>query len=410
MKNTMLVLITTSVGVSACTTSVDLQYARPPEHGNLAAIAKQADDHYEYVELSDVYVKVAPDTAETKPKADEAVKPAGSTGTPVNRPQATAAQTQTTAPAARAQNPASNKKGVKSPSAAAAPKAQPGSTTPKPAAGSTDTNTAAPPKANPLDPALSMTTIDGKKWAATVVPVPSSDYGFMVRGVSSFWRSTTISISRYDNSNIASSVSSKAENLVAKRLGQFAGAAASIVKVGAALGVADVAKPPSKPLLPFSIKIPASNDNGKLNDGWTWGFEYDSSDKPAGTVTFSDFMTQVALKTVGYWPVPACRSGILTVFPPTKDPVPYQYLFNVVVSTPQYVRLQSVPINGKLSPGVVCSASETGTTTDDPLQTLSDDFTALQQGIDKVKAAKKGKTAEPSTKSGADPATDAGKP
>jgi hypothetical protein len=234
--------------------------------------------------------------------------------------------------------------------------------------------------------------IDGKKWSATAVPVPDGSNAFMVRGVSGFWRKTSISIARYQNSDIASSITSKAENLVPQRLGEFAGVAASMVSiVGKGFGVDSAANASAVALLPFSIKVPdLPRAIGTLNDGWSYTFEYDSSDLPAGAVSLADFMTNVADQKVAYWPVLACRTGTLTVIPPNSAEVGHQYVFNVVVATPAAVRLQPVPVDGKLSPGTVCSASETGTTNSDALQNVSDDMTALQQGIAKVKGAKSG--------------------
>jgi len=216
----------------------------------------------------------------------------------------------------------------------------------------------------------------------------------MVRGVSGFWKTTSISIARYDNSDLPSSVTSKAENLVAKRLGQFAGVAASMVSIagGLGLGVDSAGNQPNKPLLPFSIKVPENGPFvGTLNDGWSYRFDYDSDTLPAGTVSFDDFLAGVLGQTVSYWPVMACRTATVTVFPPNKATLGYQYSFNVVVASGAALRLQPVPIDGKLNPGAVCSASESGTTTADPVQTFADDLSALQQGIQKVKDAKNAK-------------------
>jgi hypothetical protein len=129
---------------------------------------------------------------------------------------------------------------------------------------------------------------------------------------------------------------------------------------------------------------------GDLNNGWSYRFDYDTDALPPGTVDFDAFMSGVDGKKVGYWPVLACRTATLTVFPPDKDTLGHKFVFNVVVATTDAIRLQPVPVDGKLSPGTVCSSSETGTASADPVQTAADDLTALQQGIEKVQAAKKG--------------------
>jgi hypothetical protein len=379
------VALTGALITAGCSTAVQLQYAKPPTQTDFVTVAKQADDQYQYVELGSMYVRVAP--AETAAPAKDANKPNTTTAPSTSSPppptdpafSSDSAKKKTVAHDA-ASPPATGK-------ATADPKKAPATPadTQKP---NPDGSTGAPKS---LDPALATALIDGKKWSAITIPMPDPTHAFMVRGVAGFWQKTSISIARYDNSDITSSVSSKAENLVAKRLGQFAGAAASMVSIAKDVGLAvdSAGKAPAAPLLPFSIKVPDSGSKiGDLNDGWSYRFDYDSDALPPGTISFDTFVSGVDGKTVGYWPVLACRTATITVIPPNKNVLGHQFAFNVVVAAPTALRLQPVPIDGKLSPGTVCSSSETGATSVDSVQTFSDDLTALQQGIEKVKGAK----------------------
>jgi hypothetical protein len=127
-------------------------------------------------------------------------------------------------------------------------------------------------------------------------------------------------------------------------------------------------------------------------------------------VSFDQFLGGVAGQTVSYWPVYACRAATITVIPPNKALLGYEYVFNVVVASPAALRLEPVPIDGKLNPGTVCSASESGTATADPVQTFADDLSAVQQGIQKVKDAKGGKSTDTSGSPSSGASADASNP
>jgi hypothetical protein len=388
-------LMALGLALSACSTTVEMQYQTNPPSNDYASVAKRASDHFEYVELSRMYIRVAPqDIAAPANQQD---------GSPSTKPQADATATQDKAGAGAGK---SRKKG-KAPAKAAAP-SNGGTVTPQQPAGTGSANsTGSDEKAATSDPdaVLKTTLIDGKKWTAAVVPISDDNYGFWVRGVTSYWTTTAISIARYENSDMVSSVSSKAENLVAKRLGQFAGAGAAMVKIlgAAGIGVDSAGIEPEAPLLPFSIAVPESGkDIGDLNDGWSYSFEYDSDKPVAGAIGFDSFMSGVANTKIAYWPVLACRTAVLTLFPPNNKGIGHNFAFNIVVSHPNVLRLQPVPVDGKLAIGAICGASETGTQSADPTQALVDSLSALQQGIQKVSDAKnkKGDTTSPSPASG----------
>jgi hypothetical protein len=399
-----------SFALLGCQTSVEVQYQQPSPLGDWEASARQAKEGFTYVELSTSYIQVAPTDNTKGGTTDKPTIPKPkTTGSDLssNPSKPAASGTTQSARASGAQAATPSKKGKSTVPGKDSGGVQPSTGAPaaqRPAngaqQGSTQTDT--PPAT--LDPALATTLIDGKSWTAKTIPVPKDSYGMMVRGnTSSFWKTTALSVSRFANSDIASAVSVKAQNLVAARIGQIAGVAANLVAIGATLGVEGVQQVPTKPLLPFSIPVSPTDDSDTLNDGWTYSLTYDSP-APAGTVSFAAFITHVVATKVNYWPTPACRAATLSLYPPGSS---VAHVFHVIVSTPDYIRLEPLPIDGKLTLGTVCSASVTGTTSTDPLATLSDEMSTLQQGIDKLKPAKPAaSTTKPST--GSPPKKDSG--
>ena len=354
--------------VSGCGTAVKLQYQKPAAN-NIREVAKQANDQYRYVQLASLYVRVAPanTTASEKPdKADQFVKPQK----PFNVAAASARWS------VHAIRPAASGYSLTTEhDAGATPKKARVKGIPAEAGGinfpARGTPTPTPTSrlhayTSKLDPVLATTLIAGKTWSATVVPMPDETHALMVRGVSGFWKTTSISIARYDNSDMASSSRAKRRIWSQSDSGNLPGPRRAWCRSPAASAWVSTAQgnQPTKPLLPFSIKVPENGPSiGTLNDGWSYRFDYDSDTLPAGTVSFDEFLTGVDGQTVSYWPVMACRTATVTVIPPNKAMLGYQYSFNVIVASAAALRLQPVPIDGKLNPGAVCSASESGTTT-----------------------------------------------
>ena len=404
------ILFFLSFALLGCQTSVEVQYQQPSPPGDWEGSARQAKEGYTFVELSTSYIQVAPtdntkDGATDKPTTPKPKTTGSDSNSDPSKPAASGTTHGARTSGAQAATPSKNGK-------SAAPgkdsqSAQPSTKTPTaqgPVRGAPQGSTQPDTPAAALDPALATTLIDGKSWTAKTIPVPKDSYAMMVRGnTSSFWKTTALSVSRFANSDIASAVSVKAQNLVATRIGQIAGVAANLVAIGGTLGVEGVQQVPTKPLLPFSIPVSPTDDSDTLNDGWTYSLTYDSP-VPAGTVSFAAFITHVVSNKVNYWPTPACRAATLSLYPPAST---VAHVFHVIVSTPDYIRLEPLPIDGKLTLGAVCSASVSGTTSTDPFATFSDEMSALQQGIDKLKPAKPAASAtKPST--GSPPKKDTG--
>jgi hypothetical protein len=347
-----------ALGVAGC--AVEVQYTKP-ETG-YDKVVKQANDKYEYISLTSAYIVVAP--VADLPGA-KAVAPSPSPATSANgagtdaKNKASAAKTPPVAanakPPGKAQAPTAATSAVQVP--------PPGDTTkPQPTLGD----------------ALAKVQINDKTWGATVVLLPDEEHTLMVKGVSNFWQSTTLAISKYQNSDAVTSVSSTAKNLVPQRLQQLSEIVVAIAAIGGAAAAG------GEDLQPFVADVSKIPVEGKaLNGGWTYDLAYSNADTPPGTVAYKDFVHNVAGKTVSYWPVPACRNAQLTI----HGAAGRDFVFPVVVSSPDLLRLQPLPVDGKITLGSVCGSSVTGTMTSDPVADVDDDVKALQAAIKAVKGS-----------------------
>ncbi len=378
-------------GLTACQ-HVEIQYAKPSPAGDFAAAEAQANDHYEFVAFPKAVILVQPvDDSAAAPKGD--AKADDAKGGDKSDAAKTADDASKGAPAqngGKATTPKTPKKKTKQAGVAAAASA-PDAAASSPATDKTKTaddskkNADAPVTPPPaLSDSLASAVIDGKKWQAKVVLMPDDKRQFVAKGVVGFWKSTTIALTKYQNTDMVSSVSSTAENLVPKRIGQAASIVASVVKIGAVLGV-DGQTITKLPLQSFRFEVPGGSTSGTINDDWTYSFDYDSDGLPAGTVSFDVFSQNTANRTVGYWPVPACRSATLLV---NRGSDHLTFVFHVIVSSPDAVRLQPLPVSGKVDFGSVCGSTTSGNATSDPLSVTSDDLTAVLQAVKTVKDAK----------------------
>jgi hypothetical protein len=407
MKQRDMVVLTCALTLSGCQ-SVKVQFAPPPQGNDPKELAKLAKDGFSYFVLGTDYVLVAPtadvNSGQGKPKSEAAApstNPSGAGGAATGGSNVAgssdssadhSASSGKTASTTRTQHGSGTAAGASHTGAGTSGAGQSGSDS-KPATDSqgkaapaTDTNTAPPAFNNPL----ATTTIDKQSWSATVVPMPDPQQAYYVKGVSGFWDSTTLGVAHYQNSDLVSSISVTAQNLVPTRIGQIGSAIASIVGIAVTLGVSGVSP---TPLAPFYFKVPDTDTSGNVDDYWVYQFKFDPAQQPAGTVTLDQWKQLIAGKTeVNYWPVPACRNATLTLGNSTLDLAKKAYQFQLVVASQQYVRLQPLPVSGKLDLGTVCGSSTNGTTTVDTLGNVTDDLTAFQKAIQQIKSAKNPKS------------------
>ncbi len=343
------------LGLAGCE-NIEIQYTSPANQGDFAAVESQANDHYELFVLPKTYILVAPVQPETDKKADAAGETSSNKkpGTTVDKSTAKVSG-----------NAAKDKKTV-------------ATTTTAP-----DNNQASSPT---LHNGLATAIIDGMRWEAKVVQLPDDGRVMAVKGVSGFWKSTTIGITKYQNTDLVSSVSSTAENLAPKRIGQVAAVVATAIQIGALVGGVNAQQSKATVLEPFVIEVPAGpNSSGSINEEWTYTFKYDNPTPPPGTVLFQDFLDKAMNRKVSYWPVPVCRSATLQIGTEFSDVHP---TFHVTVSSPEVVRLQPLPVKGKIELGSICGATMSGTATADNFATFSDDLQSIQQAIKTIKDAK----------------------
>jgi len=345
MRRSPLVVL---AALSGCT-SVEVQYVEPAPAGQVNTIETQAKDGYQYFVLSKMVLLVAP-------ASDLGVAPTGQQDAASSKPSVT-----TSSDAPKASAPASKQTASTGTAAQAAAKAASGADTKVPEKAESDTR-------------LARAKIDGVPWAAVVVPTADNSLPLAVRGKSGFWKSTTLTLSRYANSDRPYAVNSTAENLFPKRLEQFTAILSSVAAGVAAVDSAEY------PLQPFKLEIPlVSTKKLNLQEGWMYEFKYDEDESLAGTISIQDFMRLTRGNTVGYWPVPACRSATL-MLSRNRD----KYSFYVTVSSPSHVRLEPLPISGRIDLGDICSSSTNGATSADPTSDVVNNVAAIQKLVKSV--------------------------
>ncbi len=242
----------------------------------------------------------------------------------------------------------------------------------------------------PADTSSTPSSIGRHMWVA--VPTPIADYGrsFLVHGIVGFWSSTTLAISRYPNSDRVASVASTAVNLVPKRIEQVTTLAGTLIQLSAAAVSTE-----DDELRPFAVELPKESVTKQVSvqRGWGYTVEYPNGEERPGTVSFAkDFGSLFENGEVNYWPVQACRVAKLTLFHDHR-----QYVFFATVADPDRIRLQPLPVAGKIELGTVCGASVSGVTSSDPLAAVVDDVTALQQAAQKLSLAPAASPARPAS-------------
>jgi hypothetical protein len=379
------VLLLCSSALAGCDT-VHLQYKTPATAE--ADVLADADAGYHYFALPRTYILVAPEAGQSQ--SSDGNKPASGGGKPPNGsvPQGVNG--------AGKGGVVKNKphKGGQNTSGSGSSSSSSGSDS---GSVKNDAGNGNPPaQTSGSNPAkdLAKTQIGDTTWVASAVPMPDDANGLMVRGISGFWQSTTLGVGRYDNSDMPNTISSKAENLVPKRIGQLATALTTIMSISAAFGVENTPggvtsqPPPSGPALkPFTLPVEASDTSGSLDGGWSYSLHFDSTIVP-DAMSFEKFKTDVDGKYVRYWPVPACRGVTLTLTPPgtaSSSVIDHKPTFHLSVGTPDYVRPETLPVDGSLDLGTVCSGSAKGTMNADAASDAMADLQALQDAVSKLK-------------------------
>jgi hypothetical protein len=375
-------------GLAGCTT-VEVRYEMPATSATEAA--RQAKDNLSYFALQSLSLTVTPKADSAAHSQEPAVTPPVQT-TPTPAPAPAPVQAHHEAGGHLAQG---------APGGAAAATAKKNKAKAKPADKPVDPAPAAPAapataNASATNPAPShdsgsgpgdgqptgvATTVlvDGQEYDGKLVAIQATGHGFMMGGVSNFWKKTAITGTRYADTDRVQSVSVKAENLVATRIGQVATVAGYFISPGTkesgTVGRPDLPKR-------FTIDLSTVGADQKIGEtGWkytlAWKKPKDASDdwKPDGTVTWNDFnkATLESGKKVNYFPAPACVVMTLSIsatYVQAGSAKTDTFRFDdFVASTPDLVRLEPLPIDGKLALSPICSSSVTGTMTADPYDT-----------------------------------------
>lgn len=174
----------------------------------------------------------------------------------------------------------------------------------------------------------------------------------------------------------------KAENLTATRLGQIATVLGYLVSPGASKGISGDQGTEQPPPFDFDVDAEHINATNAVADGSEWSYRLDiPAPNPKGAVSFDKAIAAAKIsKTVNYFPVPACLLGHLYIYKAGVQMAD----FPLVVANPDVVRLEPLPLDGKLTLSSICGASVQGATQVDPYNELFSDLAALQKAYGQV--------------------------
>lgn len=333
-----------SVALTSCA-SVEVQYAEPGNFNDIGHASANANNGLSYYALQKIHVVVEPVAEEVvAPEAQSGKRPALSKTKADNQSDSTDTKKDSAAP----------DKAKEKPTAAS------------------DDDLVAP-----------LAVINGKKWKAQLSVVADDGHGFMMGGTNGFWNKTTVSGTRRANSSLVESVSIKAENLVATRIGQIATvlgyAGPKVIKNEAG----------DRALIPFEFDVELSTLNKpQAIDAGRWWWKFETNATPAGAVEFATFLkTAKNAGKVAYFPVPACLTGELQILDGTASSNTVVARFPLVVSTAEIVRLEPLPLDGKLTLSKICSASVEGDILSNRADEVFQNLAALQAAYAKLNGA-----------------------
>lgn len=432
-----------SLGLVGCA-SVNVRYAAAPTFDDVEAASKAADKGLTYYTLQKIHVSVEPVDAATPAAADtqdskalvKKTEQAKQDGANQNSPKPEDAKASEKPLVDKAVGAETTKgtKATKKTGATTSADGKPGKAATGKAGEQTAKSEAANPKeqkpgetkpaeqkpAEPAKPAVQkgedeiakpIKVINGKTWGATLTVAPDPGHAFLMGGRNGFWKKTTVTGARLANTDQVTTVSIKAENLTAKRLGQIATVLGYFIKTpasAAAVAASSNGDDGQEALLPFEFDVtansfttdpPAVAKYAFVPGTTKWAWTLRGAANLPGTVSFDKFFSKAASvkEGVNYFPVPACLTADLVISKvesnggaPTFTDVAR---FPLVVATAERVRLEPLPLDGKLTLSKICSATVEGATQVDRYDEAFDNLAALQEQYEKLKKGKDDKKA-----------------
>lgn len=364
----LLLGIALGIIISGCA-SVEVHYADAPPFDDVNTAAKLAAAGLSYYSLAKIHLAASPSTKQS----DTVGATSGGGTTSQSKALASASKKQTRGTRANTKSTAATPPGK---TGAANPQAQ-GSGTNESRGDSAAAND------NASDaPVTSTGNINGQPWMVTLTTVRDATHGFMMGGTNGFWTKTTLTASRTPNSDRPDSVTVKAENLTATRADQIASVLGYVISPGKARAPEGTETANQPPPFDFDIDSEHINATNPIGDQSGWSYRLDIPvPQPSGSVSFNKAIaTAKAAAAVNYFPVPACLSAHLYLYrngAPMAD-------FPLVVANPDVVRLEPLPLDGKLTMSSICGASVQGTTQVAAYDELFSDITALQKAYTQV--------------------------
>lgn len=388
-------IVAAMAALSGCA-SVEVQYAAAPSFDQTEDADTAASRGLSYYALSRIHVSVDP-APKPKPAAAQSNsktipnETSNAAGIGVAAAKLTTPGSKAIAPAVAGPSPGNSKpkRGKSS-----------GGKTTGPAVGQhTDASATAPKPSSSVSSAASGTddkatsntkpaeaTIDGQPWIVTLSAVPDTTKGFLMGGTNGFWRKTTITASRPENSDRPNTVTVKAENLTATRLNQVATVIGYVLHPSTSAdskgGLPEQGKASKDEILKhFEFDVGADTINQEIltgpNSGWSYELAVDNP-RPDGAISFEQFKALTLdgkKKTVNYFPVPACLPTHLILKQDNREAANIA----LVVADPGVVRLEPLPLDGKLTLSSICGSSVEGSTQVDRYDEVFSDLAALQK-------------------------------
>jgi hypothetical protein len=166
-------------------------------------------------------------------------------------------------------------------------------------------------------------------------------------------------------------------------LGQIATVLGYVISPGgAARDIVDAPTTDAPPPFDFDVDAAHTNTTNPVAEGSEWSYRLDlPNPQPEGAVSFARAIAAAkAAKSVSYFPVPACLPGHLYLYKAGVQMAD----FPLVVANPDIVRLEPLPLDGKLTLSTICGASVQGATQIDPYNEIFSDLAAVQQAYLKM--------------------------
>lgn len=200
-------------------------------------------------------------------------------------------------------------------------------------------------------------TVNKQSYSTSVVPVEGS-HSYISQPVTGFFTSTQVNISKLQNTNIPSAISSTFTDNTVTRIDQIGGILAALAPL-ASLGV----EPPcntGSALKSFTLTLDQQG-TGTIDKQPCWTYKVTfATPTPVGAVSWKTLESSMGA-SVKYFPVPACRDATIELAVNYKDGAgnaqsDLKATIVTKIADPDYVRLVPLPSKGTINMHPICGA------------------------------------------------------